>query len=70
MKLVQGEDKGTEEGGEGEGVDPLIIDQGSWILIIRGPVEVLHSSRYTIIIVVNNFMPILYNVIHVIIILL
>ena len=27
VKLVQGEDKGTEEGGEGEGVDPLIIDQ-------------------------------------------
>ena len=66
VKLVQGEDKGTEEGGEGEGVDPLIIDQ-EVVDIIRGPVEVLHNSRYTIIIVVNTLMPILYNVIHTII---
>ena len=58
-KLVREEDKGTEEGGEGEGVDPLITDQ-EVVDIIKGPVEVLHSSRYTIIIVVNTFMPILY----------
>ena len=47
-------------------MDPLITDQ-EVVDIINGPVEVLHSSRYIIIIVVNTFMPILYNVIHTII---
>jgi hypothetical protein len=48
-RLVQEEDKGTIEGGEGEEVDPLIIDQE--VVDIRDPVVVLHNSRHPL----NNF---------------